>query len=161
MYLVVCFALGGNSEFTVRGHRATREITASYVKDEITIAMTVKLQASYPLKNVEVECSSRLGIAEKNWRRWVLQIVQLLSMQDGSVVDAVLLWKNNVDREMEGVEPCPICFSTLHFKSHSLPSLACRTCSHKFHRACLYKWFQTSGKSKCVLCQQPFFAGHS
>src|SRR3546814_19777861 len=95
-------------------------------------------------------CSSDLGV-------WCV----CSCLQDGSVVDAVLLWKNNVDREMEGVEPCPICFSTLHFKSHSLPSLSCRTCSTEFHRTCLYKWFQPSGKSKCVLCNTLFFTTFS
>ena len=38
-----------------------------------------------------------------------------------------------------------------------IPALVCRTCKNKFHSACLYKWFQTSGKSKCVLCQEAFF----
>lgn len=32
------------------------------------------------------------------WRQWVLQIVTLLSLQDGSVLDAVMLWKKNVDK---------------------------------------------------------------
>ena len=86
-----------------------------------------------------------------------MQMIHSLSMQHGSVVDVIALWKRNVDKELEGVEPCPICFSILHPKLMSLPSLTCKTCDNKFHSPCLHKWFQTSGKSNCVLCQQPFF----
>nr|TKW07724.1 hypothetical protein SEVIR_7G326000v2 [Setaria viridis] len=58
--------------------------------------------------------------------------------------------------EFEGAEKCPICCSILHTSDHSLPRLACKTCRHKFHGACLYKWFSTSNKSTCPLCQTPF-----
>ena len=68
------------------------------------------------------------------------------------------MWKQNVDQELHGVEPCPICYNTLHPKTLSLPTLTCPTCKNKFHNSCLYKWFQTSGKSKCVICQSPFFS---
>jgi hypothetical protein len=44
-----------------------------------------------------------MGISEGRWRRWTLQIIQLLSHQDGSVLDAILLWKKNVDKEFEGI----------------------------------------------------------
>ena len=53
---------------------------------------------------LQVECTKRLGVPEKRWRRWVLQILKLLASHDGSVLDAVLLWKRNVDKEFEGVE---------------------------------------------------------
>ena len=65
--------------------------------------------------------------------------------------------RDNVDKEFSGVEPCPICYSILHPKALTLPSLTCPTCANKFHSTCLYQWFQSSGKSKCVLCQQSFF----
>lgn len=35
---------------------------------------------------------------DRRWRQWVLQIVTLLSLQDGSVLDAVMMWKKNVDK---------------------------------------------------------------
>lgn len=147
---------GDTSEMTVRGSKVSREVTATYMKDECSLEVVIKVPASYPLANVEVNCTRRLGVAEGRWRRWVLQIVTLLGTQDGSVLDAVLLWKQNVDREFEGVDPCPICFSILYPKDHALPTLPCKTCQNKFHSACLYKWFHTSRKNKCPLCQQPF-----
>lgn len=74
-----------------------------------------------------------------------------------SVIDAALMWKANIEKELEGVDPCPICYCILHTKTLSLPTLACPTCNNKFHNTCLYTWFKSSGKSKCVICQQPFF----
>lgn len=146
-----------NDEMTVRGSAVSGEVIATYIKDGVNIELKIKLPSAYPLLNVEVECSSRVGVSEGRWKRWVLQIVQLLSMQDGSIVDAILILKKNIDKEFDGVEPCPICYSILHPKSMSLPSLACPTCANKFHNQCLFTWFKSSGKSKCVICQQPFF----
>ncbi|CAM9242516.1 unnamed protein product [Phaeothamnion confervicola] len=157
--LIAAAAAGGRwdpSEMTVRASRVSREVTATYVKDECALEVTVKLPPTYPLRNVEVQCTRRLGIPEARWRRWVLQIVTLLSMQDGTVLDAVLLWKRNVDKEFEGLEPCVICYSILHPRDMALPSLECRQCKNKFHSRCLYTWFQSSHKSKCPLCQQPW-----
>lgn len=145
------------NEFTVRGSVVSGEVTAVLSKEETTVEIKVKLPPSYPLKIVEVACTSRIGVSDGRWRRWVLQIIQLLGMQDGSVVDAVLMWKCNIEKELEGVEPCPICYCTLHTKTLSLPSMACPTCNNKFHSPCLSTWFKSSGKSKCVICQQPFF----
>ena len=144
-------------EFEIKGSTVSGEITAKYIHEEATMEIKIKLPPDYPLKNVDVSCSSRIGIDDGRWRRWILQIIQLLTLQDGSVVDAALLWKKNIEKELEGVEPCPICYSILYAKTQALPSLACRTCSNRYHSSCLYTWFKKSGKSKCVVCQQPMF----
>ncbi|CAM9154331.1 unnamed protein product [Chrysoparadoxa australica] len=143
-------------DMTVRA--SSRCITASYIKDECVLEVCLDLPPSYPLRNVAVQCSRRLGIPESRWRRWVLQIVKLLSMQDGSVLGAVHLWQANVDREFEGVEPCIICYSVLHPKTMHMPSLSCSTCHNKYHSSCLYKWFHTSRKSRCPMCVTPWNA---
>ncbi|KAF4321283.1 hypothetical protein JM18_003881 [Phytophthora kernoviae] len=143
-------------EMTVKGSRVSREITTTYVKDECALEMVLRVPSSYPLRSVEVECTKRIGISEDRWRRWVLQIIRVTASSDGSLLDAVMLWKGNVDKEFEGVEPCPICYSILNPKNMGLPSLPCKTCSNKYHNSCLYKWFNQSGKNKCPICQQPF-----
>jgi hypothetical protein len=143
-------------ELQVKGSLTSGEVTATYIRDETSIEIKIALPNSYPLKNVEVMCTSRIGVIDGRWRRWVLQITQLLSSQDGSIVEAVLMWKKNIEKEFEGVEACPICYCVLHTKSLCLPTLECPTCKNKFHSSCLFKWFTSSGKSKCVLCQQPF-----
>ena len=40
------------------------EITAIMIKDDTKIEMKIKLPSSYPLKNVEVECNTKIGLTE-------------------------------------------------------------------------------------------------
>jgi hypothetical protein len=143
-------------EMSVNGSAVSREVVAIYHQDECQLSVTIRVPATFPLRNVEVDCQKTLGIAEKRWRRWALNIMMMLNNQDGSILDALLLWKENVDKEFEGVEPCPVCMSVLCLKTHSMPNLQCKTCNNRFHSQCLHKWFQSSGKSNCVLCQQPW-----
>jgi len=120
------------------------------------LSVTIAMPRTFPLRNVEVDCEKTKGVADSRWGRWALQIMLMLNNQDGSILDALLLWKQNVDKEFEGVEPCPVCYSVLCIKTHQMPNLECNNCHNKFHTTCLYKWFQSSGKSACVLCQQPW-----
>ena len=148
-----------DATLSITGSVHSGEIRALYVRDEgeSKVEIVLKLQPSYPLTLATVEFTRKIGIEESRWRRWQLQIMQTLSKQDGSVVDAMLIWKNNVQREFKGMEPCPVCYCILHPKTATLPKLECPTCHNKFHNTCLMHWFKTSGKNKCVLCQQPFF----
>eukprot|EP01121_Diplochlamys_sp_Union-15-3_P007102 TRINITY_DN1776_c0_g1_i1.p1 TRINITY_DN1776_c0_g1~~TRINITY_DN1776_c0_g1_i1.p1 ORF type:complete len:116 (-),score=4.08 TRINITY_DN1776_c0_g1_i1:42-389(-) len=111
---------------------------------------------SYPLKSVNFVSSHYMGVTEQTWRKWVLSMTTLLLTQDGTILDAVLLWKHNLDRHFEGVDVCPICYSIIHASNYSIPNLACKTCKNKYHSACLYKWFLTSKKNLCPLCKTPF-----
>lgn len=144
-------AFGG---MNVQGGSITREVSATYVQDDFTLSVLVKLPLSFPFRRAEVDCSKTLGVPAHRWKRWSLQITQMLNNQGGTLKDALLLWKENVDKEFEGVEPCPICYSVLHVKSHKLPNLECNTCHNQFHTDCLYEWFKSSGKSACPICQQ-------
>jgi hypothetical protein len=80
--------------------------------------------------------------------------------QDGCLLDALVLWKQNLDKEFEGCEPCPICFAVISSTNHQLPRVSCGTCRNKYHGPCLQKWFRTSNKSVCPMCQQPMSVGH-
>lgn len=122
------------------------------------LSVTIRVPPAFPLRNVEVDLGKTLGIAEKRWRRWSLNIMMMLNNLDGSIlgklyfsseticyistssthqpgfrthintcgIDALLLWKENVDKEFEGVEPCPVCYSVLCIKTHSMPNLQCK-----------------------------------
>jgi len=171
-------------EMAVNGSCASREVVATYQQDEVRslillpfsfpllfesflmlmhanspqcqLSVMIRIPPTFPLRNVEVDCQKTLGIPSSRWRRWALQIMLMLNNQDGNVLEALLLWKQNVDKEFDGVEPCPVCYSVLCIKTHAMPNLECKTCNNRFHTTCLYKWFQSSGKSQCVLCQQPW-----
>ncbi|CAM9125858.1 unnamed protein product [Choristocarpus tenellus] len=148
--------LWDSDEMIATASAVSRQVVAAYKKDECTLEVCIQLPMEYPLRSVEVTCTHRMGVPENKWRRWVLQIVTLLSMQDGSVLNAVLLWKKNVDKEFEGIEPCVICYGILHPRHMALPHMVCKTCKNCFHSTCLYRWFHTSHKNKCPICQQPW-----
>ncbi|XP_052185068.1 E3 ubiquitin-protein ligase listerin isoform X2 [Diospyros lotus] len=145
-----------DENFSVSVSKAANEVVATYTKDETGMDLVIRLPASYPLRPVDVDCPRSVGISEVKQRKWLLSMLSFVRNQNGALAEAIRIWKSNFDKEFEGVEECPICYSVIHTVNHSLPRLACKTCKHKFHSACLYKWFSTSHKSTCPLCQSPF-----
>ncbi|GMG98174.1 hypothetical protein Nepgr_000014 [Nepenthes gracilis] len=145
-----------DESFSVSVSKSANEVIATYTKDETGMDLVIHLPASYPLRPVDVECTRSLGITEVKQRKWLLSMMAFVRNQNGALAEAIRIWKHNFDKAFEGVEECPICYSVIHTTSHCLPRLACKTCKHKFHSACLYKWFSTAHKSTCPLCQSPF-----
>ncbi|XP_053703899.1 E3 ubiquitin-protein ligase listerin [Synchiropus splendidus] len=142
---------------TVKARSAAREVIATYSVDDIFIELVIQLPQNHPLGSITVESGRRVGVAVQQWRHWMLQLSTYLTHQNGSIMEGLALWKNNVDKRFEGIEDCMICFSVIHGSNYSLPKKACRTCKKKFHSACLYKWFTSSNKSTCPLCRETFF----
>uniref|UniRef100_A0A3P9M3P8 E3 ubiquitin-protein ligase listerin n=1 Tax=Oryzias latipes TaxID=8090 RepID=A0A3P9M3P8_ORYLA len=142
---------------TVKARQAAREVIATYSVDDIFIELVIQLPQNYPLGSIAVDSGRRVGVAVQQWRNWMLQLSTYLTHQNGSIMEGLALWKNNVDKRFEGIEDCMICFSVIHGSNYSLPKKACRTCKKKFHSACLYKWFTSSNKSTCPLCRETFF----
>ena len=42
--------------FIVRGSAVSREITATYLKDECSMEVVIRMPTAFPFKNVEVDC---------------------------------------------------------------------------------------------------------
>ncbi|CAN6467178.1 unnamed protein product [Victoria cruziana] len=145
-----------DENLSISVNKLAYEITATYKKEETSMDLVIQLPSCYPLRAVDVGCSRNLGISETKQRKWLMSLTAFVRNQNGALSEAIRVWKSNFDKEFEGVEECPICYSIIHTSNHSLPRLACKTCKHKFHSACLYKWFSTSHKSTCPLCQSPF-----
>jgi len=143
-------------EMQVFASTVSRTVTTLYKKDGCKLEMVISIPEAYPFKSITVECTKQLGVQEKRWRRWVIQIVSLLSTQDGSILDAVNLTKQNLDKEFEGTEPCPICYCVIHVQDHTMPRLECKTCHYKYHSKCVSTWFQKSKKNECPMCKQPW-----
>ncbi|GAB2286151.1 hypothetical protein Dimus_020576 [Dionaea muscipula] len=145
-----------DESFSVAVSISANEVVATYTKDETGMDLVIRLPPSYPLRCVDVECTRSLGISEVKQRKWLLSMMAFVRNQNGALAEAIQIWKHNFDKAFEGIEECPICYSVIHTADHGLPRLACKTCKHKFHSACLYKWFSTAHKSTCPLCQSPF-----
>ncbi|XP_067118343.1 E3 ubiquitin-protein ligase listerin [Centruroides vittatus] len=144
------------SNMVVKARPTAREVVATYTIEEVTIELLIQLPPNHPLGPVIVESGRRVGVAQTQWRNWMLQLTTFLTHQNGSILEGLALWKRNVDKRFEGVEECMICFYVVHGSTCQLPRLSCRTCKKKFHSACLYKWFSTSNNSTCPLCRNLF-----
>ncbi|XP_040576055.1 E3 ubiquitin-protein ligase listerin [Lepeophtheirus salmonis] len=141
---------------TVGVRTSVREVVAVYSLDEGSMDLIISLPNNFPLGTVKVDRNQRIGVGHNQWRNWMLQLTTFLQHQNGSILEGLIIWKNNVDKRFEGVEECCICFYILHGANHQLPKLSCRTCKKKFHSACLYKWFSTSNNSTCPMCRNLF-----
>jgi len=142
--------------FHIKPNKVTKEITAIYEKDEMSLTIIIKLPDLFPLRNVEVE-GVRLGISEQIWRKWLLSMNAMLLTQDYSLLDAVMMFKQNLDKHFTGVDVCPICYSLLHATTRSLPNFQCKTCKNKFHTSCIYNWVNVSHRNDCPLCRSALF----
>ncbi|CAN0538694.1 unnamed protein product, partial [Ectocarpus sp. 8 AP-2014] len=45
----------------------TNQVVASYLKEECTLEAVIQLPPDYPLRNVEVTCSKRMGVSESRY----------------------------------------------------------------------------------------------
>lgn len=113
------------------------EVVASYKHNEVTLEVVVAFPPDTPLTPVTMTPTRKIGADENKWRKWLLQMTTFLSLQNGTLLDSLLLWKNNVKKLFEGVEECTICFSVLHPTTYQLPRNQCFTCRKKFHPGCL------------------------
>lgn len=144
-----------DENFTIKVNKTINEIRSVYIIDEQRMEMVVKVPETFPLSSVLVLGPLRLGVNEKQWKAWLLASQRVVSLTNGSIIDCIELFNRNVNLHFSGFEECAICYSILH-QDHSLPSKTCLTCLNKFHAACLYKWFKSSGSSTCPLCRTAF-----
>ncbi|XP_041350967.1 E3 ubiquitin-protein ligase listerin-like [Gigantopelta aegis] len=122
---------------TIKGRPSTREVVARYVMAEVTIEVVISLPENYPLGNISVISNKRVGVSQAQWDKWLLHLNIFLQHQNGTILEGVKLWKNNIDKRFEGVDDCMICYSVLHGTNFQLPKLMCKTCKKKFHSTCL------------------------
>lgn len=70
-----------DDNLTVKVANAVNEVTAAYAVDEYKLELKLKLPADWPLHNIEVKDSSRVGVTEDRWRAWILGVQQILSFR--------------------------------------------------------------------------------
>ncbi|SCU84684.1 LADA_0D03180g1_1 [Lachancea dasiensis] len=142
-----------DDSLSIRVNHVTNEIKAGYLVDEQKLEISLKLPSNYPLSNIEVHGISRVGINEQKWKSWILSAQRVIIGMNGSVMDSLELFTKNVNLHFSGFEECAICYSILHAVDRKLPTKVCPTCNNRFHGACLYKWFRSSGNNTCPLCR--------
>lgn len=151
-----------DSEFKVNINKKTNEIKCLYNIDEQDMEISITLPVNFPLSQISVNGISRIGVAEKKWKSWIMSTQYVINFQNGTILDAIKHFKDNVTANFENYDDCAICYSILNAVDHSTPNKVCPTCKHNFHSACLYRWFKSSGSSTCPLCRSKFnFKKHS
>ncbi|KAH3673502.1 hypothetical protein WICMUC_003608 [Wickerhamomyces mucosus] len=147
--------INGDDNLTIKLNKTLNEIKINYLIDEQQMEVLFKIPSNYPLNNIEIIGTQRIGVKELQWKSWVLSSQTILSFQNGSILESLEFFLKNVSYHFKGFEECSICYSILH-SDNSLPSKTCSTCNNKFHSACLYKWFKSSGGNTCPLCRSTF-----
>lgn len=145
-----------DSEFKININRKINEIKCLYNIDEQKMEISIVLPPNYPLAQISVNGISRVGVDEKKWKSWIMSAQYVINFQNGSILDSIKHFKDNVTANFENFEDCAICYSILNAVDHSTPNKVCPTCKHNFHSACLYRWFKSSGASTCPLCRSKF-----
>eukprot|EP00737_Agarophyton_chilense_P000612 gb/GEZJ01000680.1/.p1 GENE.gb/GEZJ01000680.1/~~gb/GEZJ01000680.1/.p1 ORF type:complete len:1636 (-),score=254.12 gb/GEZJ01000680.1/:2920-7827(-) len=146
----------GEGELTARGSVAGREVWATYRFSDVTLEIGMRIPDVFPLQTATVEARSRIGMSEAQWRKTLLGMATLLRAKNGSLAEALALWRRNLDKTFQGAEECPICYSVLHVATAALPKKSCRTCRNSFHSDCLLRWFSTSNTCACPTCRSVF-----
>jgi hypothetical protein len=144
-----------DSAFAVKVVNRAREITASYVVDEQTMAMRISLPPAFPLANAHIEGLNRVAVNEQKWQSWLRTSLGAITIFNGSLIDALTTFKRNVDGALKGQSECAICYSIVG-SDRKLPDKKCHTCKNLFHGVCLFKWFKSSDSSSCPLCRTSF-----
>ncbi|KAI6234544.1 E3 ubiquitin-protein ligase listerin [Aphelenchoides fujianensis] len=117
---------------------------------------TISLPEDYPLSQVAVEHDKRNVLSKGMTKKIHLDLFAFVNNRNGSILDGILQWKQNVEKSTEGAEPCAICLSVVSSTNYRLPRLRCRKCHKKFHDDCMYKWIKTTDKPSCPLCRNVF-----
>ncbi|KAJ1720833.1 hypothetical protein LPJ53_004577 [Coemansia erecta] len=140
-------------ESTVRA--GATQATLTYTIDDSVLEIAVRMPQAYPLALPTFECAKRVAVTEKRWRGWLVSAqAQMARNRRMDSVCAQLL--GNIGAHFAGVEDCAICYSAVGTMDNSLPNKQCGTCKKKFHRMCIFKWFNTSNQSTCPMCRNLF-----
>ncbi|KAK5169052.1 uncharacterized protein LTR77_006361 [Saxophila tyrrhenica] len=143
---------------TVKVGMRSKEINASYLVDEQTMAMKVILPDAYPLASAQVRGVNRVAVKEEKWQSWLRNCSGVITFSNGSIADGLSAWRKNVTGTLKGQTECAICYSIIS-ADKQLPTKRCQTCKNMFHSSCLFKWFKTSNASTCPLCRTAFNYG--
>ncbi|KAL4503256.1 hypothetical protein ABPG72_000862 [Tetrahymena utriculariae] len=145
-----------SEEFNIYVLKKTREINAVYMKENQKLEINLKIPLEYPIKHIQTEVKRGMKVNQQKTNKWMLMMKSLLFNQNNTIKNALLMWKDNLDKELEGLEECAICYYVINSTSGELPKLPCKTCKKKFHSSCIHKWFKSSNKSECPLCKSQF-----
>ncbi|KHJ85117.1 hypothetical protein OESDEN_15162, partial [Oesophagostomum dentatum] len=128
--------LKADKSLKIRVVPVSGEVIAEYTVEETTMRLSIVMPQDWPLSVPSIQIDKAIVPSEKV-KKWLLQLTAYLFHQNGSTVEGIIMWRKNVDRDVEGAEACTICMMTIHSTNHQLPKVKCRQCKNKFHSNCL------------------------
>jgi hypothetical protein len=99
-----------------------KEVKVTYTVDEESMEIVIRIPSDYPLQPVEVLDIRKVGIPDTTWRAWLLVVQQSIANHNGSIADAIGLFKKNISLHFEGVEACASKPNGFIFHSQSFQS---------------------------------------
>nr|QPI71211.1 hypothetical protein [Ovatospora brasiliensis] len=141
-------------EVIVKVSKTMKEVSAGYPVDDDAATISLRVPTSYPLDPVDVVSVKRVAVKEDKWQSWLKGTKAVMMFGNCSLVDGLVAFRRSISLALKGQEECAICYSIIA-QDKTLPDKKCGTCNHFFHRVCLYKWFQNSGRNTCPLCRNP------
>ncbi|KAK3294224.1 uncharacterized protein B0H64DRAFT_182239 [Chaetomium fimeti] len=139
-------------EVVVKVNKTAREISAGYPVDDDAATISLRVPMSYPLEPVDVVSVKRVAVKEDKWQSWLKATKAVIMFGNFSLVDGLMAFRRNISLALKDQEECAICYSIIA-QDKTLPDKKCGTCNHFFHKVCLYKWFENSGRNTCPLCR--------
>lgn len=128
-------------------HPSAREVIATYTIDEVKMDLVMTLPQNFPLGTIKIE-SSNVVVSNSSRRNWLFHISKYLIHQNGTIGEALIMWKNNLDKKFEGIEECYICASILQGMTFETPRVCCKICKKKFHSHCLVSSLRSLSSAK-------------
>lgn len=148
-------SLDGEKELIIKVAKKVSEVSASYEIDEMVMEIRIRIPEDFPLGLVQIESVSRVGISEQKWNSFIMTTHGIINFSNGSISDALLIFRKNITGVLKGHVECAICYCIMS-ADRKVPDKRCGTCHNLFHSKCLFQWFKSSNQSTCPLCRKQF-----
>ncbi|KAF1744228.1 hypothetical protein MXB_363 [Myxobolus squamalis] len=99
--------------------------------------LLITIPSSFPYEPIKVQPLKHKVYRSKQLIADINKLQLFITCQKENLADGLKLWKRNLDRRIEGVEPCVFCYCALNPEDFSLPQSECAVCHTKTHRMCL------------------------
>jgi hypothetical protein len=122
-------------------------LKVEYKSGEISISAKIEIPENYPIGRTMFTTSTM----DKDM---LTRKMNVLLRTCSKFSEIISLWKVNLDRRMEGLKECPICYFVVELGDKSFPDYSCKTCFNKFHYRCLARWFRESNANTSPICRR-------
>ncbi|KAI0998676.1 hypothetical protein K3495_g9521 [Podosphaera aphanis] len=97
----------------VRVAKKVREVSVGYEIDDMVMQILIRVPESYPLDLVKIESVNRVGITAQRWNSFLMTTHGVINFSNGSISDALFVFRKNVLGALKGHVECAICYSII------------------------------------------------